>query len=72
MITPKQSDSIARINPGSKKEVERNAKLISQYSTGSYSYNALSRIFKITPQRVAQLIPQDVKDHVKKLKEVTA
>jgi len=39
-----------------KPEKERNEKIIQLYQQGSYSYNSLSRIFKISPQRVGQII----------------
>ena len=35
---------------------ERDQKIIEMYSTGSYSYTTLSLIFKITSQRVGQII----------------
>lgn len=57
---------------GNRVESERNAKIAKLYSTGSYSYNSLARMFKLTPQRIAVIVPQEIKDKVNKLREVQA
>lgn len=41
---------------------ERDAKLIKMYATGFYSYTTLARIFKITSQRVGQIIKKSRKE----------
>jgi len=59
------SNGIAnRINPNEISQVpqtDRDLKIIELYSTGSYSYTTLSRIFKITSQRVGQIIKKHKK-----------
>jgi len=47
-----------------REERERNERVISLYKTGSYSYTSLARIFKITKQRIYQIIKKD-KDIIK-------
>ncbi len=36
-------------------ELKRNLKVFQMYATGSYSYNTLGRIFKVSPQRIRQI-----------------
>ena len=43
-------------SPYTKEEKERNEKIVSLYETGSYSHSSLARIFKISKQRIAQII----------------
>ena len=43
-------------------ETERNNKLVKLYNTGFYSFNSLARMFKITPQRIHQIIKKHRKE----------
>ena len=40
---------------------DRDSKILEMYATGSYSYTTLSRIFKITSQRVGQIVKKHQK-----------
>lgn len=40
-------------------ETERNQKIKEHYATGNYSYNKLSRIFKVSPQRIQQIVKKN-------------
>ena len=40
-------------------ETERNQKVIQLYSSGKYTYRSLARVFKVTPQRIHQIIKRE-------------
>ena len=44
-------------------ETERNEKVRRLYSSGDYSYNKLSRIFKVSPQRIQQIVKNKPKEN---------
>lgn len=54
-----QSDTVKVKIPQEVSEKERNQRIVSMYGTGWYSYNKLGRIFKVSPQRIAEIIKRD-------------
>ncbi|MCH7730801.1 hypothetical protein IID21_04815 [Patescibacteria group bacterium] len=66
MGTIPQKESSYQGPPQKKPETIRNRKIFEKYSTGWYSYNTLSRVFKISPQRVGEVYRGVVEEIVKK------
>jgi hypothetical protein len=50
-----RNDKVFQVPYQKRPELKRNLKVFQMYTTGSYSYNTLGRIFKISPQRVRQI-----------------
>ncbi len=47
---------LTMVSPQSTPEEKRNAKIVSMYKTGSYKIASLGRIFKLTRQRIHQIV----------------
>lgn len=48
-----------KVNLGKIPYTQRNNKVKELYATEMYSYNKLARIFKVSPQRIAQIIKNE-------------